>query len=438
MSVCAVVGAQWGDEGKGKIVDLLATDADFVVRASGGGNTGRTVVNEFGEIVLHLIPAGIFNRNCVCIIGNGVMLDLLSDRGSIFNEFEMLKNIHVAVGPERLKISPRAHLVMPWHIWFDEAEEERRKDAKIGTTKRGIGPAMADKVARKGIRVGDLLGDTHDLCEALTSLYSDNARVLKEVYEKTPDMTIDELIAKVIRARDEITPYIADTQCILWNAIAKDARILLEGSQGVLLDLDLGIEYPFVTSTDVTPAGLARGAGIPITAIRRIIGVVKAFSTRVAPGPFPTEMPEDLAARFRELTGEFGATTGRPRRCGWLDGVQLRYAKNISGFTELAVTKFDSLSFLETVKICSAYRIGGKRYIYENSPSSFQDAEPAYMEWKGWGALPYRMTIDELPGSALNFLWQIRKMANTPITIVSIGPRREHTLYPSSTSILRE
>lgn len=404
--ITVVIGTHFGDEGKGKIVDYLAKDCHMVVRYNGGNNAGHTIISPQGKLVLHLIPAGIFNPDCICIIGPGVVIR----PESLYAEIEALSKMRVNI-KGRLFISSRAHLVMPWHLALDELEDRKKK---IGTTKRGIGPTYSDKMARNGIRAGDVLLSGYK--EKVKKMFKEKSKFLKREYRFTINEDLDEWLS----TEEKIGEYIIETEPIVWNAVESNKNILLEGAQGTLLDIDFGT-YPFVTSSSTTASGACQGSGIPPTRIDRVIGVTKAYTTRVGKGPFPTEIKGKVGEMIREKGGEYGATTGRPRRCGWLDGVLLRYAVKLSGITSLALTKPDVLSGFEKIKICEAYRIGDRRYNYP--PFSIKDVQPVYKTLPGWNDIE-----DKLPQNALDFIKAIEDISGTKVGIVSTGPERDATI----------
>jgi adenylosuccinate synthase len=404
--ITVVIGTHFGDEGKGKIVDYLAKDCHMVVRYNGGNNAGHTIISPQGRLVLHLIPAGIFNPNCVCIIGPGVVIR----PGSLYAEIDALNKMGVNL-EGRLFISSRAHLVMPWHLALDELEDRKRK---IGTTKRGIGPTYSDKIARSGIRSGDALSSGFK--EKVKKIFKERSEFLKREYNFTVDEDLDEWLS----TEEKIGQYITDTEPMIWNAMESNKCILLEGAQGTLLDIDFGT-YPFVTSSSTTASGACQGSGIPPTKVDKVIGVVKAYTTRVGEGPFPTEIKDELSAIIRDKGGEYGATTGRARRCGWLDGVILRYAVKLSGITSLALTKLDVLSGFKEIKICEAYRIGDRRYDYP--PFNIKDVQPVYKTLPGWDNIE-----DKLSQNALDLIKAIEGISGTKVGIVSTGPERDATI----------
>jgi len=404
--ITVVIGTHFGDEGKGKIVDYLAKDCHMVVRYNGGNNAGHTIISPQGKLVLHLIPAGIFNPNCVCIIGPGVVIR----PGSLYAEIDALNKIGVNIRG-RFFISSRAHIVMPWHLALDELEDRKRK---IGTTKRGIGPTYSDKIARNGVRAGDVL--LPDFKKKIKKLFEERNKFIKREY----NFTISEDLNEWLSTEEKIGEYIIDTEPVIWNAVESQKNILLEGAQGTLLDIDFGT-YPFVTSSSTTASGACQGSGIPPMRIDRVIGVVKAYTTRVGEGPFPTEIKDKTSRMMREKGEEYGATTGRPRRCGWLDGVLLRYAVKLSGITSLALTKLDVLSGFGEIKICEAYSIGDRRYNYP--PFSIKDVQPLYKTLPGWNDIK-----DKLSQNALDFIKAIEVISGTKVGIVSTGPERDATI----------
>ncbi|PIS23523.1 MAG: adenylosuccinate synthase, partial [bacterium (Candidatus Stahlbacteria) CG08_land_8_20_14_0_20_40_26] len=395
--ITVVIGTHFGDEGKGKIVDYLAKDCHMVVRYNGGNNAGHTIISPQGKLVLHLIPAGIFNPDCICVIGPGVVIR----PGSLYAEIDALNKIGVDL-KGRFFISSRAHLVMPWHLALDELEDRKRK---IGTTKRGIGPTYSDKIARNSIRAGDVL--LPDFKKKIKKLFEERSKFIKREY----NFTIGEDLNEWLFTEGKIGEYIIDTEPVIWNAVESRKSILLEGAQGTLLDIDFGT-YPFVTSSSTTASGACQGSGIPPMRIDRVIGVVKAYTTRVGEGPFPTEIKDKTSRMMREKGEEYGATTGRPRRCGWLDGVLLRYAVKLSGITSLALTKLDVLSGFGEINICEAYRIGDKRYDYP--PFNIKDVQPVYKTLPGWDDIE-----DKLSQNALDFIKVIEDISGTKVGIVS-------------------
>lgn len=419
MPTIAIIGAQWGDEGKGKIVDYLAQKMDFVVRFNGGPNAGHTVLNEYGKFQLHLVPAGIFNRKTISIIGNGVAID----PEILIKEIKELKK--KGISSRNLKISDKAHLILPWHILLDELEEKERGFNEIGTTRRGIGPVFSDKVGRFGLRVGVFLNEREFRKNLLVS-YNRAKNLLKP--EK---LSFDSIFKKTLSFRKYLLPYITQTEFILWEAISKKKNILLEGAQGTLLDIDFGT-YPNVTSSPCILATASQGSGIPAKEIDEVIGVVKAYTTRVGAKeqPFPTEMPEKIASFLREKAGEYGATTGRPRRCGWLDAFLLKYAAKINGFTSLVITRVDVLTGFKKLKICSGYkRKKGKIISFEEfSISKLKEYQPVYLELPGWEKFPATCRkFSDLPKEVQNYLEKIEELVAVPIKLISFGPEREKT-----------
>jgi len=424
MPTTAIIGAQWGDEGKGKVVDYLSQKMDFVVRYNGGPNAGHTVVNEYGEFRLHLVPAGIFNSKIISIVGNGVAID----PKILVDEIEDLRKKGISC--QNLRISDKAHLILPWHILLDEQQEKERGTNEIGTTKRGIGPVFSDKVGRFGLRAGDFL-DEKELSEKLSLSYERAKNLLGEKLSLL-NSSFDALRKEMLGYRTYLLPYIAQTEFILWEAIAKKKKILLEGAQGVLLDVDFGT-YPDVTSSACISASACQGSGIPPKELNEIIGVVKAYTTRVGAKEqsFPTEMPLELASELREKANEYGATTGRPRRCGWLDGFLLKYAAKINGFTSLAITRLDSLTGFEKIKICSGYQTkSGKVLPFEQlSISRLKEVKPLYLELPGWQEFPKKCKkLSDLPKEARKYLAKIEELVEVPIKLISFGSERGKTL----------
>ncbi len=422
MPVSIVIGAQWGDEGKGKVVDLLAPEMDVVARYQGGANAGHTIKWGDETFVLHLIPSGIFHDGVTCVIGNGVVID----PAALMEEIGQVEALGYSV-EGRLKISHNAHLIMPYHKALDQARERWRDAEAIGTTGRGIGPAYVDKFARSGIRVVDLL-DRDGLRKKLTAAIEEKNEILASVYG-SDRLDVDAIVDEYVEFDHRIDPYVTDTSAFLNDALAEGQHVLAEGAQGALLDVDHGT-YPYVTSSHPTSGGACTGLGIPPTAVDRIIGIVKAYSTRVGNGPFPTELLDETGERLRAEGHEFGATTGRPRRCGWLDLVALGYTSRLNGFTELAVTKLDVMAGLPELKVCVAYDIDGKRT--ERFPTDLETlrrAAPVYETLPGFdGDLAEVRTMDALPAAARDYLQFVTDRLGVRITVIGTGPKREETL----------
>jgi len=418
MPVTAIVGAQWGDEGKGRVIDYLAQEADVVIRFQGGDNAGHTVINHYGKHALHLIPSGIFNPQTENIIGSGCVVN----PQSLLDEMASLESAGVDL--RNLWISNRAQMLMPYHRTLDVLEEIARGKDTIGTTKRGIGPAYADKAARAGLRMGDLLHG-----EWLESRLDNALRTVNRKIEILGGEPIagDELYGLCMRYREKLGPRIVDTVPMTRYAVEQNQRILLEGQLGVMRDLDWGI-YPYVTSSNPTASYAASGAGLPARSIDRVIGVVKAYSTAVGDGPFPVELHDDAGRRLREIGGEFGATTGRPRRCGWFDGVAIRYAAWLNGMTGLVITKLDVLDTFESLKICIGYRMPDSTVITDSMPDTpvLMLATPIYEEWEGWLVSTADCRHwDDLPKAARAYLHRIGELAGTQIDFVSVGAERD-------------
>jgi adenylosuccinate synthase len=414
-----VVGAQWGDEGKGKVVDALAERADLVVRYQGGANAGHTVDAPGGEFVLHQIPAGILHPGTRCVIGNGVVLD----PETLFHEIDALLAGGVAV-EGRLVVSDRAHLVLPYHKLLD-AESARSR--KIGTTSRGIGPAYEDKVGRRGVRVGDLRHPA--IVTKLVRAGCDRANRLLADAGSTKRCAAAEVERALVALAPRLLPFVADAGKLVFDTLAARGNVLLEGAQGALLDVDHGT-YPFVTSSPTTAGGAAVGAGIGPTAIDAVLGIVKAYTTRVGNGPLPTEAAAEEAQQLRRLGAEFGATTGRPRRCGWFDAVVVRYAVRVNGLAGLAVTKLDVLDSFETVPVCTHYRVEGERL--DDLPDNvavLECVEPVYERLPGWrrGTGQTRRLAD-LPAAARHYLDRLQELAGAPIRYVGVGTKREQLI----------
>lgn len=423
MSVIVIVGAQWGDEGKGKIVDLLSEQFDIIARYQGGANAGHTVKVGDRTTILHLIPSGILHPNTTCIIGNGVVLDPVAFR----EEVDLLGKEGIQVDG-RLFVSQNTHLIMPYHKLLDKASEEKQGEEKIGTTGRGIGPAYVDKVNRKGIRIVDLL-HREQFEKKLRRNIEEKNDIIKHIYGKSP-LNVDDIVAEYLEFDKEIDKYVKDISIYLSNAIDAGKNILLEGAQGTLLDVDHGT-YPFVTSSNPSSGGACIGVGIGPTQITEVMGVFKAYTTRVGQGPFPTELHDSEGEFLRSEGNEFGATTGRPRRCGWFDSLVARYSVRINGINSLAITKLDVLDKLEKIKICTAYRYEGK--ILKEFPADLevlQKCEPVYEEIPGWQKPTGDIkNWDDMPQKAKHYLDFIESIVQRPVHIISVGSKRSQTIF---------
>jgi len=421
MSTVVVIGVQWGDEGKGKVTDFLAEKADMVVRYMGGNNAGHTVVVDDREFKLHLIPSGILYPDKTCIIGSGVVID----PAVLLKELDSLARRGISTA--NLKISQRAHIIFPYHQKLDQVEEERKGSAKIGTTCRGIGPAYTDKSARVGIRVVDLL-DREEFAILLQRNIENKMDLLKEVYG-CESLDYSSVLESYSGYAASLKKYVCDTSVVVNSAIKQGKNVLFEGAQGTLLDLDHGT-YPYVTSSHPTAGAACLGAGIGPTMIDRVIGVAKAYTTRVGEGPFPTELQDSVGEYIRKQGSEVGTTTGRPRRCGWFDGVVARYSARINGLDYLAITKLDILSGLDRVKICTGYNYHGE--ILEEFPASLKvlkECTPVYEEFEGWQEdISGARKLADLPPSARRFLGRISEVSGTPIALVGVGSRRSQTI----------
>lgn len=418
MAVTAIVGAQWGDEGKGRIIDYLAQEADVVIRFQGGDNAGHTVINEYGKHALHLIPSGIFNPKTQNMIGSGCVVN----PQSLLDEMAALEKAGVAL--DNLWISNRAQMVLPYHRTLDALEEASRGADTIGTTKRGIGPAYADKAARSGLRIGDLLQPAW-----LESRLDSALRTVNRKIELLGGEPVDgeALYALCQEFQAKLQTRIVDTVPMLRQAVAEKRRILLEGQLGVMRDLDWGI-YPYVTSSNPTASFAASGAGIPARTIDQVIGVVKAYSTCVGDGPFPVELHDADGKKLRDIGGEYGATTGRPRRCGWFDGVAIGYAAWLNGMTGLAITKLDVLDHFATLKICIGYQLPNGEIVRDSMPDTpvLNSVKPVYEEWAGWQTSTEKCRRwADLPPQAQAYLSRLSELASVRIDYVSVGPERE-------------
>lgn len=421
MAGYVVVGAQWGDEGKGKIVDVLGEKADYVVRFQGGNNAGHTIVVNGEKSILHLLPSGVLHKNAVCIIGPGVVVD----------PFVLLEEIDVlekkGLSSSHIYISDRAHLIMPYHIKLDELQEERLAGNKIGTTKRGIGPCYADKYTRIGLRVGDLI-DFESFKVKLKSTLSIKNDQITKLYDEKP-FDYDEMTAQFKEIREKLLPRMMDSLSVVNEALNQNKMVLFEGAQAAMLDINYGT-YPYVTSSSPTSAGVCAGAGISPKKLDKIIGVVKAYSTRVGEGPFVTELINEDGEKLREIGHEYGATTGRPRRCGWLDLNVVKHAARINGLTDLVITKIDVLSAFDEIKVCTGYEIDGQ--IYDTIPASVEmiaKAKAVYEIFPGWQCdITGIRTFEELPENCKAYIKRIEEFTNTRISLVSVGPDRENNI----------
>lgn len=421
MAAVVLIGSQWGDEGKGKVTDFLAEKADLVVRYQGGNNAGHTVVVNGEEFKLHLIPSGILYQGKTCIIGNGVVVD----PKVLLEELDYLAGRNVKTG--KLLISSNAHVIMPYHRLLDALEEEARGEHKIGTTKRGIGPAYMDKSSRIGIRVIDLL-DSEEFEAKLKRNLIEKNNLLTKVYGVEP-LAFEGIYTEYCAYADRIRTFVTDSSLVIDQSLKAGERVLFEGAQGTLLDLDHGT-YPYVTSSHPIAGGACIGAGVGPTRIDRVVGVVKAYTTRVGEGPFPTELLDETGERMREVGHEFGTTTGRARRCGWFDAVIARYAVRVSGISDFALMKLDVLSGLDKIKVCVGYRVNGEViYEFPQSQKTFTASEPVYEELQGWQEDITGVTrYEDLPKAAQEYISRIEALTETQVTIVAVGPGREQTI----------
>ncbi|MDO4182706.1 MAG: adenylosuccinate synthase [Coriobacteriia bacterium] len=433
MPSTVLVGTQWGDEGKGKITDLIASDYDYVVRFQGGNNAGHTVVHGDTKLALHLMPSGVMYENCIPVIGNGVVVD----PGALVKEIVVLQTQGISC--ERLKISCNAHIIMPYHKDLDGADEKRLGSNQIGTTKRGIGPCYQDKAARKGIRVQDLM-DEHIFRLKVETALSQKNPILDKIYG-LHTYTVDEICDEYLPFATILKPYMAETTQLLNDALRAGKNILFEGAQATMLDIDHGT-YPYVTSSSCSAGGAAAGTGVGPMAFNKVIGIMKAYTTRVGGGPFPTEQlfPENGGEGEEAATGEklcavgheYGVTTGRKRRCGWFDAVIGKYAVDVNGLTDIALTKLDVLSEFETIKVCVAYEHEGKRYDYlPMQQSVLFHAKPVYEEIPGWYGqdITECRTFEELPAAAQDYILHLEELVGANITMISVAPDREATIF---------
>jgi adenylosuccinate synthase len=423
MATVVVVGTQWGDEGKGKIVDLLSAHVDKVVRFQGGNNAGHTLVVNGQRSILHLIPSGILYPDTRCLIGNGVVVD----PEVLLEEIEGLERRGIVVNPRRLGISERAHLIMPYHKAIDVAREKAKGNSRIGTTGRGIGPCSEDKVARGGIRACDLR-DPDVLGEKIKVSLEEKNFYLAKLYGSEP-LDYDKIVARYLSMADELTPFLVDVSMELDGAIKSGENILLEGAQGTLLDIDHGT-YPFVTSSNPVAANASIGSGIGPNKLDSIVGVVKAYTTRVGAGPFVSELTDEIGDYLQEKGQEFGATTGRRRRCGWLDLVIARYSARLNGLTHLAITKLDVLTGLDVLKLCIAYDYQGVRL--ETVPpqhSTLESCSPVYEDMEGWREdISGARNLEELPKNARAYIRRIEEFVGVPVAVISVGSGRDETI----------
>ena len=421
MANTILVGAQWGDEGKGKIIDVLTSKADVIVRSQGGNNAGHTIVHGGATYILHLIPSGILRRGKVCVIGNGVVVDPIA----LVAEIGQLRGLGVKIG-KNLLVSNCAHLVMPYHRLLDEQRELRKGRAKIGTTKRGIGPAYGDKAARTGLRVSDLMQPIL-FAKKLQAKIRENNSILQALGAKP--INYREVHEAYLAAGEKLRPFVTNTVVYLHRALERGKEILFEGAQGTFLDIDHGT-YPYVTSSNTTAGGACTGTGVPPHRMDRVVGVMKAYTTRVGEGPLPTE-DRHLAQRLHSLGREFGATTGRARRCGWFDAVAARYATMINGIDELAITNLDGLDDVDPIRICVEYRLNGKRLdVPPCDAVQLDNCEPIYEEMPGWKqSTTSAKKLSQLPLAARNYVKRLGQLTGAKISIVSVGPTRAQTIF---------
>ncbi|MBF8250208.1 MAG: Adenylosuccinate synthetase [Candidatus Levybacteria bacterium] len=421
MALNVVIGAQWGDEGKGKIIDYFAAQSDYVIRFHGGNNAGHTVINKLGKFALHLIPSGIFHPKTKVIIGNGVIVDLQT----LIEEIEMLKKHGIKL-KDKLIVSPRCHLIMPYHKLLDSLYERAKGKGKTGTTGRGIGPTYSDKVSYNGIRIADLM-NSKVFSEKLKVQLLVKNKILKALGAKQLNQANIE--KDFFNFREKIKSFVAEPLPLIQNAIKNKKNILLEGAQGTFLDNDWGT-YPFVTGSTILTGGINAGAGIPVNKIDNVIGIAKTYTTRVGAGPFPTELNNILGEKLKTIGGEFGATTGRPRRCGWLDIELIKFACYINGFTGLAITKLDVLDSFPEIKICTHYTLNGKKVNYFDGDANFlAKVKPIYKTFKGWNSPTKGATkYGNLPKEAKEYIKEIEKLTGVKITYISTGPKRDEII----------
>ena len=422
MKTVAIIGSQWGDEGKGKVIDYLARKADVVVRAQGGNNAGHTLVVGDKKYALHLIPSGVLNPNTINIIGNGIVFD---PKGFL-DELEKLKDDNIDVS--NIKISDRAHVIFPYHKELDALAEEARGENKIGTTKKGIGPCYMDKTERSGIRICDLM-DKDIFYNKLKLQVEAKNNLVKNIYKKDELFDLETIYNEYLEYADKIREYVDDTSVIVYNAIKEGKKVLFEGAQGTLLDLDLGT-YPFVTSSHPISGGFAIGSGIGPNMIKDVIGIVKSYTTRVGEGPFVTELNDEIGQQIRVQGNEFGTTTGRARRCGWFDSVIVKYSARVNGLTSISLMLLDVLTGFDTIKICTAYKMGDK--IIKDFPASLEDlskCEPVYEELQGWNEdITNIEKFEDLPENAKKYINKIEEIVGVSVDMISVGPKRTQTI----------
>tara|TARA_Y100001970_G_scaffold144887_1_gene177944 strand:+ start:194 stop:1528 length:1335 start_codon:yes stop_codon:yes gene_type:complete len=420
MTIITIIGGQWGDEGKGKIIDHMAKNADLVARYSGGNNAGHTIENDHGKFALHLVPCGVGWEGTKNIIGSGTVID----PNVLIEELELIKSNNL---PGEIFISEKAHLIMPYHIKLDQAEESHRGNKAVGTTGRGIGPAYSDKISRNGIRMGDL-NNLDNLKLKISKNLNIKNKILKEIYG-TNEISEADIFKKIDKWYKKLGKYISNTEQIIHDHIKKDNYILLEGAQGALLDIDHGT-YPYVTSSNSISGGSLTGLGIGAKEINKVLGVFKAFCTRVGEGPFPTEIFGDEAEKIREIAGEFGTTTGRPRRIGWFDAVAAKYSAQINGLDSLVITKLDILDHFEKIKVCTGYEYKGKKIdFFPSDENVLSKIKPIYEEFEGWDDSTYNVdSIEKINSNAKEFIKNLEKIVGVPIDIISTGPNRKATI----------
>ncbi len=420
MTIVTIIGGQWGDEGKGKIIDHLAKNADLVARYSGGNNAGHTIENDYGKFALHLVPCGVGWEGTINLIGSGTVID----PDVLIDELELISKNSL---PGEIFISEKAHMIMPYHIKLDQAEENFRGSKAVGTTGRGIGPAYSDKVSRNGIRIGDLK-DVDSLQKKISENLKFKNKILREIYE-TEEISEKEIFEKIDNWHNKLSKYIANTEQIIHRNIEEKKSILLEGAQGALLDIDHGT-YPYVTSSNSISGGSLTGLGIGAKEIDKVMGVFKAFTTRVGEGPFPTEIFGENAEKIREIAGEFGATTGRPRRIGWFDAVAAKYSTKINGLNSIVITKLDILDHFEKIRVCTAYEYKGEKLdFFPTDPEILSNVKPIYEEFEGWDESTYNLeSYEKINEIAKLFISKLENILDVPIDVISTGPSRNATI----------